>query len=46
MPLSWDFIECWLASFGSAYQRQPEQRRNSRGHDAYSLTGGQIFALE
>ena len=28
MPLSWDFIERWLASFGDADQRQPEQRRN------------------
>jgi hypothetical protein len=30
MPLRWVFIACWFASFGSADQRQPEQRRNRR----------------
>jgi hypothetical protein len=28
MALSRDFIACWFASFGSADQLQPEQRRN------------------
>ena len=30
MPLSWDFIVCWFASFGGVDQRQPEQGRNGR----------------
>jgi hypothetical protein len=30
MPLSWDFVARWCASFGSAEQRQPEQGRNRR----------------
>ena len=32
MLLTWDFIARWFASFASADQRRPEQRRNSRGH--------------
>jgi hypothetical protein len=30
MPLKWDFIERWFASFGSADRRLTEQRRNRR----------------
>jgi hypothetical protein len=40
MPLSWDFIACWFASFGRFDERQPEQRRNRSAVDAgMSLIG-------
>ena len=40
MPLSWDFIDCWFASFGGADQRQPEQGQNSGSGSFYSLADG------
>ncbi len=38
IPLSWDFVACWFASFGGVDQRQPEQGRN-RGTTAGHVCG-------
>ena len=43
MPLSWDFIDCWFASFGGVDQRQPEQGWNSGSRSSYSLADGQVL---